>query len=93
MKQVISHCGDGVPLFINGKPKVEIPEKVMWNQCPTCGELFESIYSFDAHRRGEFGKNRRCLNVEEMFKKGMLKNRYKRWITASRRFDSADIES
>jgi hypothetical protein len=82
MKQIISHNGDGVPLFINGKPKVKIPYGCMWNQCPTCGELFESIYAFDYHRVGGTG-HRRCLTVEEMLTEGMVKNKYKRWVSSS----------
>jgi hypothetical protein len=91
MEQIISHCGDGVPLFINGKPKVKIPKYVMWNQCPTCGEIFNSVYAFDYHRTGKYGVNRRCLTVKEMFKKGMIKNRFDRWISeASERDDIAE---
>jgi hypothetical protein len=81
MKQIISHNGDGVPLFINEKPKVEIPPGKMWNQCSGCGEIFESIYAFDYHREGEYGKNRRCLEIEEMLSKGMKKNRFQRWVS------------
>ena len=83
MKQIISNDGKGVPLFINGKPKVKIPKFVMWNQCPTCGEIFNSIYAFDFHRTGEYGKNRRCLQVDEMLQKGMVKNKYHRWVSGS----------
>lgn len=83
MKQIISHRGKGVPLFINGKPKVKIPKYVMWNQCPTCGEIFNSVYAFDYHRTGKYGVDRRCLKVDEMVEKGMIKNRYKRWVSGS----------
>ena len=89
MEQIISHRGEGVPLFINGKPKVKIPRYVMWNQCPTCGEIFNSVYAFDYHRTGKYGKDRRCLTVEEMTKKGMVKNSSDRWV--SRASEPADI--
>lgn len=75
-------------MFINGKPKVKIPQDSYWNQCPTCGELFESISSFDAHRHGVFGKDRRCMTEQEMLFKGMSKNKYKRWITKA--WDNAE---
>lgn len=29
--------------------------------CPACHETFNSAYAGDAHRRGEFGKDRRCI--------------------------------
>ena len=68
-------------LYISGKPKIHIKEYSEVNQCPTCGEVFESIYAFDYHRTGEFNKNRRCLEVTEMLNKGMVKNRFNRWIS------------
>jgi hypothetical protein len=90
MKQIISHCGDGVPLFINGKPKVEIKEYSEVNQCPTCGEVFESIYAFDFHRTGEFNKNRRCCTLDEMTTKGMIKNRFNRWVSKASSYSYRD---
>lgn len=66
---------------INGKEKVEIPEFVEWNQCPTCGEIFESIYSFDWHRIGDYGKDRRCMTISEMLEKKMGKNNRNRWVS------------
>ena len=66
---------------INGKPKINLFEKVDVNQCPTCGEVFNSMKGFDAHRRGDFQVKRYCLTPEQMTAKGMSKNRYDRWIT------------
>jgi hypothetical protein len=47
------------------------------NECPTCGELFNSNGAFDAHRRGKFGtsgpEGRRCLTADQMSAKGMVK--------------------
>jgi hypothetical protein len=42
------------------------------NQCPTCGEYFRSNSSFDDHRTGAFGKDRRCLTTAEMVAEGMI---------------------
>lgn len=54
------------------------------NQCPTCGEYFNSNIAFEKHRIGEFGIDRRCATVEEMlsFKKPMAKNNAGFWVTA-----------
>jgi hypothetical protein len=59
------------------------------NQCPGCGELFNSTYSFDLHRFGEHGVyvgevRRRCLTVAEMEAKGMTKNKNGWWISSVR---------
>ncbi len=35
------------------------------NQCPSCGEFFNSNASFDKHRYGEYS-DRRCYTPEEM---------------------------
>ena len=34
------------------------------NQCPSCGEPFNSNAAFDKHRTGQFGKDRRCMSVD-----------------------------
>jgi len=52
------------------------------NQCPSCGELFNSTYAFDTHRHGSFGKDRRCMTLEEMTEKGMAKNDAGFWISS-----------
>lgn len=56
------------------------------NQCPTCGEFFNSTTAFDAHRTGPFGgangrpARRRCLSADEMRAKGMTVNTAGFWI-------------
>jgi hypothetical protein len=55
------------------------------NECPSCGELFNSNKAFDAHRRGKFGvpspEGRHCLTPEQMTGKGMAKNAKGFWVT------------
>jgi hypothetical protein len=55
------------------------------NQCPGCGQFFNSTSSFDAHRTGPFGTpgeaaRRRCMTVEEMQAKGMTLNQAGYWV-------------
>lgn len=62
------------------------------NQCPTCGEFFNSNAAFDKHRTGDYGKplpgglytqnSRRCLSVEGMVAIGMAKASSGFWVTA-----------
>jgi len=52
------------------------------NQCTGCDELFNSSASFEKHRTGDFGKDRRCMSVEEMTSKKMAKNAAGYWVTA-----------
>ena len=66
---------------INGKPKINLNCWEDVNQCPTCGEVFNSGKAFDRHRRGDFQVKRYCLTPEQMVEKKMSKNRYGRWIT------------
>jgi len=40
-------------------------------QCTECGRVFSRTSSFDAHRTGDYGKDRRCMTEEEMLAKGM----------------------
>ena len=55
------------------------------NQCPTCGEYFNSTKAFDKHRTGAYGGHqRRCLTVPEMLEAGMSKNKTDWWITKAR---------
>jgi hypothetical protein len=54
------------------------------NECPTCGELFNSSVAFEKHRRGDFGKNRHCLTTAEMLGAGMAKNSTGWWVTELR---------
>ncbi|WP_143277350.1 hypothetical protein [Bordetella genomosp. 9] len=53
------------------------------NQCQGCKEYFNSSFAFDKHRTGEFGKDRRCMTVNEMQTKGMCKNAAGFWVSAS----------
>jgi hypothetical protein len=50
------------------------------NQCQTCKEYFNSNGSFDKHRTGNHGLNRRCMTPEEMQAKGMSLNNDGFWI-------------
>ena len=51
------------------------------NQCPTCGEHFNSTKAFDRHRTGRFGVDRRCRTLAEMVALGMVRNEAGFWIT------------
>lgn len=53
-------------------------------RCVACGELFNSVHAFDAHRFGRFGLDRRCLTPLEMRGRGMSTNDAGYWITARR---------
>jgi len=47
------------------------------NQCPSCGEVFNSSAAFDRHRvPSQPGKPypRRCLTADEMDAQGMVRN-------------------
>jgi hypothetical protein len=52
------------------------------NQCPTCGEYFNSNTAFDKHRSGPF-TDRRCISAQEMMDKGMSLNASGFWISES----------
>lgn len=61
-------------------------------RCGKCGERFNSLSAFDAHRVGPYRQfsdpidapDRRCLAVAEMFRKGMGWNARGFWITETR---------
>ena len=53
--------------------KVPLKAGSMRNQCPGCGELFNSLSAFDKHRITD-GKIRRCMTVSEMEAAEMLKS-------------------
>lgn len=55
------------------------------NECPTCGQLFNSTHAFERHRTGDFGKNRQCRTVDDMSKIGMSKNSGGFWISSTRK--------
>lgn len=68
------------------------------NQCPSCGEFFNSSHAFDKHRTGSFGRlgvpsSRRCLTVPEMVGKGHEKNYAGFWITLAYSFDAENADS
>lgn len=52
-------------------------------QCPTCGELFNGVAGFDAHRIGPFDGKRNCLPVAEMTVRGWTQNDAGFWVTDS----------
>lgn len=54
------------------------------NQCQGCKEFFNSTFAFDKHRTGEHGKNRRCLTVEEMQSREMVKNSDLFWVSKAK---------
>ena len=51
------------------------------NQCPTCGQYFNSSAAFDKHRTGPLDGDRRCLTEPEMLSKGMAKSNSGFWVT------------
>lgn len=53
-------------------------------QCTACGELFNGTQSFDRHRIGNFGVDRRCMTAEEMRASGFADNAAGFWMTESR---------
>lgn len=52
-------------------------------QCPTCGECFNGLAGFDAHRTGPFDGTRRCLTVAAMDARGWVRNDAGFWVTDS----------
>lgn len=52
------------------------------NHCATCHEFFNSDASFDMHRIGEFGVDRRCMTTDEMSGAGMALNKDGYWVTS-----------
>lgn len=52
-------------------------------QCPTCGEYFNGLAGFDAHRIGPFDGTRRCLTVAAMDARGWVRNAAGFWVTDS----------
>lgn len=52
------------------------------NECPTCGQVFNSSPAFDKHRAGTFSPpGRHCLSPDQMTAKGMAKNKAGFWVT------------
>ena len=58
-------------------------------QCPSCGERFNGVAGFDAHRTGEYAKagqrqgSRQCLTVAAMTARGWIRNGAGFWVTDS----------
>src|SRR5260370_3832476 len=51
------------------------------NECPGCGQLFNSSAAFDKHRTGTFTPAaRRCVTNPEMIAKGMARNASGFWV-------------
>jgi hypothetical protein len=51
------------------------------NQCPSCALGFNSTFSFDRHRVGAIGRDRRCLGISEMLEIGMARNKAGFWVS------------
>ncbi|VTU25129.1 hypothetical protein SRS16CHR_03598 [Variovorax sp. SRS16] len=57
------------------------------NQCPTCGDFFNSTHAFDRHRIGRHaGNQRRCLTAPEMEAQGIALTASGFWVSEIRRF-------
>ena len=55
------------------------------NECPGCGQLFNSGKAFDKHRNGSHaGGGRHCLTPDQMRVIGMDKNKGGWWVTSLR---------
>jgi hypothetical protein len=53
--------------------------------CRGCGEYFNSVHAFDSHRVWDSPTVQRCLNQEELVRKGMSINSSGFWITEPHR--------
>jgi hypothetical protein len=55
------------------------------NECPGCGQLFNSTHAFELHRTGDHTHNRRrCLTPAEMQLKGMVQKVGGWWVSRLR---------
>lgn len=54
------------------------------NQCQGCKQYFNSIKTFERHRTGKYGVDRRCRTTEEMLEMGWLLNADGFWISSKR---------
>ncbi|KKN27728.1 hypothetical protein LCGC14_0861520 [marine sediment metagenome] len=45
------------------------------SECTVCGEVFKSLWGFDAHRIAKYNlpDKERCLSVRQMKKKGFIR--------------------
>jgi len=64
---------------ISADPK--LPHNSNYCLCPACDEYFNSVYAFDLHRIGTHGKDRGCMNMDQMLGKGMAVNNKGYWIS------------
>lgn len=62
------------------------------NQCQGCKQYFNSNTSFEVHRTGKHGVDRRCMTPDEMKAKGMLINKAGFWITEESHYRGKDHE-
>jgi hypothetical protein len=56
-------------------------------RCAVCGQVFNSVSTFDRHRRGNFGnagRNRSCLTERELVARGWRRNFTGFWIERPR---------
>lgn len=58
-------------------------------QCTACGEFFNRVSTFDRHRVGVIGVDRRCLTSDEMTAKGWRLNGRGFWLTEARALPAA----
>lgn len=54
-------------------------------ECTACGQFFNRVSTFDKHRVGNFGVDRRCLTVDEMRAREWRVNDAGFWLTAPRK--------
>jgi hypothetical protein len=60
-------------------------------QCRACGEYFSCADTFDRHRIGQFGIDRRCMTAAEMDAAGFARNRRGFRMKPDRRRGGADL--
>jgi hypothetical protein len=60
-------------------------------QCTACGGYFSSERSFDRHRIGEFGSDRRCMTADAMTAEGWARNDRGFWMTPDPRRAGAGL--
>lgn len=66
--------------------------------CPSCGELFSSVATFDRHRIGEFAgvggtNSRRCLTASEMLAQDWPKTERGFWLRPAPRAVYSALEA
>ncbi|MCC6379949.1 MAG: hypothetical protein IT519_14135 [Burkholderiales bacterium] len=74
----------GRGLIEQGQPNHSTVSRVLTGarcRCGACGDLFNAVSTFDAHRVGAYDA-RRCLSTDEMTARGWLRNVAGFWITS-----------